>query len=432
PSLPDKNHRKILWLVRLRWLALLFQLCMLPFVIAYGWINESFIFFYLITLGNTFLLNLICSFLLKKIDWFSNGFVFFNLCVDLCAFLFLLMLTGGAWNPLLPLVFFHAALGAILLNGLLRLSFCLCLILGLLTLHLNPNTPPAIAQGPMTNYILIPVQIFVSLAIFIVITRLSSAILLHQSSLERLQQEKNRIDHLRALGALASGFSHEFATPLNTIKLRLGRLSRKHSLENNEDILALTKALEQCENTLQHMVGKGFQRENIRFVKTDMVPLIRRICEQWSSRRRTTDIEFIQGNHGEMKSHQQHHQALYSHIPILPFTKAFLDLLDNAEQACRINSQEEKIRVKINIESQSKYIGISVIDDGPGWPAIVKNLVGEPFVTTKPMGTGLGLYNANSLATAVGGLFSLKDSPYGKGATAHLLIPTCSEKEEFF
>jgi two-component system sensor histidine kinase PilS (NtrC family) len=53
-------------------------------------------------------------------------------------------------------------------------------------------------------------------------------------------------------------------------------------------------------------------------------------------------------------------------------------------------------------------------DDGPGVPPELRNQVFEPFFTTRPGGTGLGLYVARELADANGAALDLL--PRGPGA----------------
>ncbi|MFP6605707.1 MAG: ATP-binding protein, partial [Myxococcota bacterium] len=55
----------------------------------------------------------------------------------------------------------------------------------------------------------------------------------------------------------------------------------------------------------------------------------------------------------------------------------------------------------------------------------VRTHVGEPFVTTKPGGVGLGLYFVHSLAAAVGGELLLRDRSDG-GAVARIRFPRVS------
>jgi signal transduction histidine kinase len=69
-----------------------------------------------------------------------------------------------------------------------------------------------------------------------------------------------------------------------------------------------------------------------------------------------------------------------------------------------------------------------VADRGPGWPEIVRNHLGEPFVTTKPGGVGLGLYYVHSLSEAIGANLLLEDRPDG-GAIARVSLPRAGRVE---
>jgi len=56
---------------------------------------------------------------------------------------------------------------------------------------------------------------------------------------------------------------------------------------------------------------------------------------------------------------------------------------------------------------------VSVIDDGPGIPADVKNRIFDPFFTTKPIGhgTGLGLDIVRRLVHQNDGLIDVESVP---------------------
>ena len=67
----------------------------------------------------------------------------------------------------------------------------------------------------------------------------------------------------------------------------------------------------------------------------------------------------------------------------------------------------------------------SVQDRGSGWPEVVRRHLGEPFVTTKPEGVGLGLYYVHSLSEAIGAELTLADREFG-GAEARISLPIVS------
>ena len=81
------------------------------------------------------------------------------------------------------------------------------------------------------------------------------------------------------------------------------------------------------------------------------------------------------------------------------------NLVRNAWQHCT------KVEHSITITARAGYMGDAVIvelgDDGPGIPGDLHGQVFEPFFTTRPGGTGLGLYVARELADANGAALDL-------------------------
>ena len=67
--------------------------------------------------------------------------------------------------------------------------------------------------------------------------------------------------------------------------------------------------------------------------------------------------------------------------------------------------------------------GVAVEDDGPGIPPEIRQRVLDPFFSTKPEGTGLGLSVTRSIVEAHGGDLSLEFPERGTVATAWLRVP---------
>jgi signal transduction histidine kinase len=67
-------------------------------------------------------------------------------------------------------------------------------------------------------------------------------------------------------------------------------------------------------------------------------------------------------------------------------------------------------------------VRIDVIDEGHGMESDVLERAKDPFFTTRPSGTGLGLPIVQRIMAAHGGELRLS-SEQGKGTTASLLIP---------
>lgn len=85
------------------------------------------------------------------------------------------------------------------------------------------------------------------------------------------------------------------------------------------------------------------------------------------------------------------------------------NLLTNARRYC--SGAAGSVRV-FTTDEGSGQIALHVVDDGPGIPEDQRGRVFEPFFTTHPKGTGLGLYIARELADANGAALALgEDAP---------------------
>lgn len=104
--------------------------------------------------------------------------------------------------------------------------------------------------------------------------------------------------------------------------------------------------------------------------------------------------------------------------------QVLVNLLQNALHACA-----EGGRIAISIapglgpkgEANSEDCRLSVEDDGPGIPAAIREVLFQPFITTKPDGIGLGLAIARDIMREHGGDLILDDA--GGGTRFTMVIP---------
>jgi two-component system sensor histidine kinase RegB len=210
------------------------------------------------------------------------------------------------------------------------------------------------------------------------------------------------------LGALAAGFSHEFSSPLQTIKLRLARLERN---EQSEDLKEALGAIEQCELVIKQMNSAQLDPREFQWKSVNLSELTSDILGFWQEAHPSARI---------VAKIQPNCRAI---LPPLNYAQAVQNLLDNAFEA----NPKEAIAVHLS-ESQDKFV-LEISDGGPGFSNLVFEKIGEPFVTTKESGTGLGLYIADLLAKSLGGQLLLANIPQG-GAKVTLSWPVNRRQNE--
>lgn len=98
--------------------------------------------------------------------------------------------------------------------------------------------------------------------------------------------------------------------------------------------------------------------------------------------------------------------------------EAFVNLLENA---CRAARSRVEAAVGVRPGAAGVEAIVSVADDGPGIPAEVRARLFEPFVTSAPDGTGLGLATARRVVESHGGRIEVETGP--SGTTFRVILP---------
>jgi two-component system sensor histidine kinase HydH len=100
-------------------------------------------------------------------------------------------------------------------------------------------------------------------------------------------------------------------------------------------------------------------------------------------------------------------------------TQALMNLVINAIQAVARNG---RIKVAVAKAPGGDAILFRVQDSGPGIPAEKLTDIFDPYFSTKPEGSGLGLWIAQQIAAAHGGTLTAENAPAG-GAVFSLSLP---------
>jgi signal transduction histidine kinase len=114
--------------------------------------------------------------------------------------------------------------------------------------------------------------------------------------------------------------------------------------------------------------------------------------------------------------------GLKVHAEHLVLLRALTELVKNAAEGYPASSPRAAVR--LTARARGRTVEIVVADDGYGWDADVIPHAFVPFGTSKPEGTGLGLYLARRDVEDVhGGRLTLESEGRGRGTRVRILLP---------
>jgi two-component system sensor histidine kinase PilS (NtrC family) len=217
----------------------------------------------------------------------------------------------------------------------------------------------------------------------------------------RIEQQARQLK-LASLGRLTANIAHEIRNPLGAIGHAAELLQEEPGL--SETAARLLTIIRENTARLDRMVndvlrlnrGERAHRERFRVVE-----FLRTFVEQFSQIERIDPGVFAI----ELEAD-----------PEVLFDRSHLNqvMWNLCRNALRHSSGGTgSIRIRVGTERAGAVVRLDVVDDGPGVPAEVRGQLFEPFFTTAPGGTGLGLYIAREVCEANGATLDYVESPRG-------------------
>lgn len=232
-----------------------------------------------------------------------------------------------------------------------------------------------------------------------------------------LEEQVRRADRLAALGTLSAGLAHEIRNPLASIKtaaeILTDRAARgRPSPESAELSGVIVEETQRLDRTLTAFLDfarseRDLEEDEPRRAHLGRVvqhtsgllagPLEKRdVSLSWAAA--PLDLEVAVAD---------------SHVK-----QVVLNLLLNAAEAV---DDGGRIAVEL-VERTPTAVTFAVEDDGPGFPPELGDTVFDPFVSTRPGGTGLGLSVVARLVDSYGGRIEI-DRTAAAGARVLVTVP---------
>ncbi len=105
--------------------------------------------------------------------------------------------------------------------------------------------------------------------------------------------------------------------------------------------------------------------------------------------------------------------------------QVLVNLMKNAQEALH---DRDSPRIRVDTRLEGERIALGVEDNGPGFPEELKNRMFEPYATTKPRGTGLGLPVVKKIIEEHHGDIEVRNLD-GGGARICVLLPVLADEK---
>jgi two-component system sensor histidine kinase RegB len=341
-----------------------------------------------------------------------------HLLIDVSLLVGLLWLTGGISNPLISYLLVLLAVSATLLPRFMVIGFAMAstaLYTFFLLLDLSSDQQMAMSgdMQEMTfqlHLVGMWVIFVVSAALITVfITRMAEGIRRRELTLAKAREEALRSEQLIAIGTLAAGTAHALGTPLSTMSVLLSDLDEL-ATENlgvpevKEDISVLRQQVTRCRNSLTQLTRYYHKDEGRSEQTIPISAFIEDVRDYLTNIHPRSNIQITLYNIDN--------KHLNSDLSI---KHALINIIENG-------IKEAKDKVTLELRVSRAGLTITIADDGPGIPAEVMENLGEPFISVRNQGMGLGIYLANASISRLGGSIEMRNRVEG-GAVTRITLP---------
>ena len=234
------------------------------------------------------------------------------------------------------------------------------------------------------------------------------------SELKRLEREIQRHDRLVALGKMAAGVAHEVRNPLSSIKgfaTLLGSKFKDGSQEHEAADLLVYEA-ERLNRSITELLNYA-RPTTLKKEQINLGDLVASSLKLISSDAQALGVKTSLEIDPDIPSIKVDRDRI---------NQVLLNLYLNGLQAFEASSLEKELKVSVHSDAAGGAIRIEVQDNGKGISQENIDKVLDPYFTTKPEGTGLGLALAYKIIDEHNGTIRFK-STEGQGTAVSVTIP---------
>lgn len=357
-------------------------------------------------------LNIISWLRLRHRPTIEINIFFLQLIVDVAVLTAILYLSGGSTNPfvsllLLPLVIVATTAPRHYAWGMAGITIA-CYTL-LMFFYTPLHSMGAHQSGNFDQHIVgmwFSFLLGVGLIVFFVV-KLADSLREREQTINEAREKALRDEHLVSLGTFAAGAAHELGTPLATMAVITKELQNElaNRPEMTEQATLLREQIERCKQTLTQISARAGQSRAEGGQQQPLDNYLNNVLQQW----RLMRPEVM------MKPQWQGTQPAPLIVVDETLSQALTSILNNAADA-------SPHQIDIIGEWDEQQLSLTINDRGSGLNSKIEASIGQPFITTKTEGQGLGLFLAHAVIERLGGTLKVENRD-GGGVTATIRLP---------
>lgn len=232
------------------------------------------------------------------------------------------------------------------------------------------------------------------------------------TNLRRMVREKSHGEALSAMGELAAVLAHQVRSPLTAMRLDLQRVEPRVEAPDRELVRRAIQQLDRLERSVSGALRMAKSSAGT-FESVDLLAPLGRAVK---------GVEHeIRARGGEVTAPEPSEHPIMIRGDSATLEQLFSNVLLNAAEATQPGG-----RVFVRAVRDNGSASILVEDSGAGMSAPTLARIFEPYYTTKPDGTGIGLAVAQRIVNAHAGTITIT-SEEGRGTRVTMSFPAMPE-----
>ncbi|WP_160723468.1 sensor histidine kinase [Bacillus sp. USDA818B3_A] len=231
---------------------------------------------------------------------------------------------------------------------------------------------------------------------------------IHEEVEKNRQKDHLLIQHskLAAMGEMIASIGHQWRQPLNSLSLIIQDVREEFEFGQLDEIY-IDQFTKESLIQIKHMSRtindfRKFYKPNNEKTPFSIGSSIEDALSIFSSSLKYYGINMEFEYRGELMAYGFPNE----------YSQVVLNILTNARDAF-VEKEMENRRIKIQIIETKEYVRAEFTDNAGGIDPLILDKIFDPYFTTRPHGTGLGLYMTKMILENMNGTASVENYEYG-------------------